>query len=65
MELGAAQRARQKQAEKAARDQRFDDPLGQLTLCLDLISGVGQQRRQLARTFHIVGAMRLGGAQVE
>jgi len=64
-ELGAAQRARQQQAEKAARDQRLDDMFRKLSSFLDLIRSGRQHRREGTRAFHVIDAANLGAAQVE
>ena len=63
VQLGAAQRARQQQLEKAALDQRLDHPLGQLALLLDLVGGILEQRRQIARALDIVDAAGLGAGR--
>jgi hypothetical protein len=54
--LGAAQWTRQYQPEKAALDQRIDNPLGKLAALFDLVRGLLQQRREPARALHVADA---------
>src|SRR6266446_8251979 len=64
IKLGAAQRTRQQHAEKAALDQRLDNPLRKLAPLLDLVRGGCQHRRDFARPYQVIDG-RVGAAQIE